>query len=107
METRTCPRRRRPSPSVRMTGKRLGAHARVVGAIPGGRVRRAPADVEDLAARIGVGLTLGTVGTSDSGGVGQEVRHRSIARNAVAISAPTLRHGLAGPKVFDTGRLTL
>src|SRR5712691_11216492 len=59
--------------------KRLRPHRAVVGAVPRGRVRRAPADVEDLTARIGVWLTIRTVGTSDSGGVRQEVRHRPIA----------------------------
>jgi hypothetical protein len=67
--------------------KGLRPHRAVVGAVPRGRVRRAPTDVEDLTARIGVGLTVGAIGTSDSGGVGQEVRHRSIARSSVAISA--------------------
>ena len=67
--------------------ERLGLHRGIVGAVPGGRVRRAPADVEDLTAGIGLGLAGRTVGTSDSGGVGQEVRHRSIARNTLAISA--------------------
>lgn len=66
--------------------KRLCAHRGIIGTVPGGRVRRAPADVEDLTARIGAGLAIGAVGTSDRGGVGQEIRHRSIARSAVAIS---------------------
>ena len=99
----TCRRRSRrlpramhqlaPAPIVVASGlgasrqERLCADRGVVGAVPGGGVRRTPAHVEDLATRIGVGLAVGTVGASDSGGVGQEVRHRSIARNAIAISA--------------------
>jgi len=60
-------------------------HRSVVGAVPRGRVRRAVANVEDFTARIGIRLTIGAVGTSDSGGVRKEVRHRSMARKAVAI----------------------
>jgi hypothetical protein len=66
--------------------KRLCAHRGIIGTVPRGRMRRAPADVEDLTARIGVGLAIGAVGTSDRGAVGQEIRHRSIARSTVAIS---------------------
>ena len=65
--------------------ERLGTHRAIVGAVPRGRVRRAVADVEDLTAGIGVRFTVGAVGTSDSGGVRKEVRHRSMARIAVAI----------------------
>jgi len=65
--------------------KRLGADRSVVGAVPRGRVRRAVADVEDLTTRVGVRLAIGAVGTSDSGGVRKEVRHRYMARIAVAI----------------------
>ena len=49
--------------------KRFRTNRRVLGAVPRGRVRRAPANVEDLTAGIGVGLAVGAVGTSDSGGV--------------------------------------
>jgi hypothetical protein len=87
--------------------KRLRPHRAVLGAVPRGRVRRAPTNVEDLAARIGIGLTIGAVGTSDSGGVRKEVRHRSIARKSVAISTSTLMHGgLPTRNLFDAGRPT-
>ena len=65
--------------------KSLRPYRAVVGAAPRGRVRRAVANVEDFAARIGVRLAIGAVGTSDSGGVRKEVRHRSMARKSVAI----------------------
>jgi hypothetical protein len=65
--------------------KRLCPHRGIVGAVPRGRVRRAVPHVEDFAAGIGVRLTIRAVGTSDSGGVRKEVRHRSMARVAVAI----------------------
>jgi hypothetical protein len=83
--------------------KGLGSHRAVVGAVPRGRVRRAPTDVEDLTARIGVGLAVGAIGTSDSGGVRQEVRHRSTARNSVAISASTLTPGGRPARHFFDG----
>jgi hypothetical protein len=67
--------------------KRLRSHRTVLGAVPRGRVRRAPADVEDLSARISVWLAIGAVGTSDSRGVREEVRHRSVAMKSVAIVA--------------------
>jgi hypothetical protein len=65
--------------------KRLGPHRSIVGAVPRGRMRRAVANVEDFAAGIGVRLTVWAVGTSDSRGVRKEVRHRSMARRAIAI----------------------
>src|ERR1043166_3059229 len=65
--------------------ERLRPHRSVVGAVPRGRVRRAVPNVEDFTAGIGVRLTIGAVGTSDSGGVRKEVRHRSMARRAIAI----------------------
>jgi len=72
----TAMHQRAPAPIVVATRlrapreKRLCAHHGIVGAVPRGRVRRTPADVEDLAAWVGVRLTVGAVGTSDSGGVG-------------------------------------
>jgi len=63
----------------------LGPHRSIVGAVPRGRVRRAVANVEDFTARIGIRLTIWAVGASDSGGVRKEVRHRSMARRAIAI----------------------
>jgi len=48
-------------------------------------VRRAVPNVEDFAAGIRVRLTVGAIGTSDSGGVRKEVRHRYMARGSVAI----------------------
>ena len=49
--------------------KGLRPHRRVLGTAPRGRVRRAPANVEDFPARIGVRLTIGAIGTSNRGGV--------------------------------------
>jgi hypothetical protein len=86
--------------------ERLRPYRAVVSATPRGRMRRAPADVEDLTARIGVGLTLGAVGTSDSGGVRQEVGHRPIARSCVAISTSHCSaRRTPGTTPFDTGVL--
>ncbi len=69
-------------------------------------MRRAPADVEDLAARIGVGLTVGAVWASDSGGVRQEVRHRSIARKFAISASHCTAWRTPGTQPFDAGVLT-
>jgi len=65
--------------------ERLRPHRAIVGAVPRGRVRRAVTNVEDFTAGIGVRLTVWAVRTSDSRGVRKEVRHRSMARRAIAI----------------------
>src|SRR4030095_2470723 len=66
--------------------KGLRPHRRVLGTAPRGRARRAPANVEDFPARIGVRLAIGAIGTSNRRGVRQEVRHRPMAKDSVAIS---------------------
>jgi hypothetical protein len=65
--------------------ERFRPYRSIVGAVPRGRVRRAVPNVEDFAAGIRVRLTVGAIGTSDSGGVRKEVRHRYMARESVAI----------------------
>jgi hypothetical protein len=46
----------------------------------------APAHVENLQAGVGIGLTTGTVGASDTRGVRKVVRHlRFMARISIAI----------------------
>ena len=63
---------------------RGGRHHFVVGAISYRRVGFAPAHVENLQARIGIGLTTGTVGAGDTRGVREVVRHRLMARVCIA-----------------------
>jgi hypothetical protein len=84
--------------------KRLRPHRGIVGAVPRGRMRRAVPHVEDFTAGISVRLTIRAVGTSDSGGVRKEVRHRSMARIAVAIiRLPLLHSGRPTRSVFRRG----
>ena len=61
----------------------LRAHRRVLGAVARGDVRLAPAHVEDLADRVGMGLTAWAVRTGKRGAVGQMIRH-GPSRDAIA-----------------------
>jgi len=67
---------------------RGGGYYLVVGAIAGRRVGFAPAYVENLLAGVGIGLTTGTVGAGNTGGVRKVIRHRLMARISVAILFP-------------------
>src|SRR5262249_54394012 len=60
-------------------------HHFVVGSIASRRVGFAPAHVEDLLARVGVGLTTRTKGAGDTRGVRKVIRHRFMARIGIAI----------------------
>jgi hypothetical protein len=63
----------------------------VVEAARGWSVRRAPAHVEDLQARIGIGFAGGTVRAGDGGGISDRLRQRNMARTMiVAISCRPL-----------------
>jgi len=64
---------------------RGGGHHLVVGAIADRRVGFAPAHVENLLAGVGIGLTTGTVGAGDTGGVRKVIRHRLMVRISIAI----------------------
>src|SRR5207245_3407639 len=55
-----------------------GDHRLVVGAVARRGVGLAPAYVEDLQARVRVGLTTGTIRSGNGRGVRNELRHRSL-----------------------------
>jgi hypothetical protein len=54
-------------------------HHFVVGSITSRRVGFAPTHIEDLLARVGVGLTTRTKGAGDTRGVRKVIRHRFMA----------------------------
>jgi hypothetical protein len=70
-----------PAPVVFTTGfhaavrRALLRQEVIVEAIPTGRVRLAPAHIENLAQHVGVRLTTRAVGAGDGGLLGEEVRH--------------------------------
>jgi hypothetical protein len=53
----------------------------------------APANVEDLPGRIGVGLAGRTIRSRDDGGVGEELAHSTMARLHFAIKIHCSRWG--------------
>jgi hypothetical protein len=81
---------------------REGRHQFVVGAISCRRVGFAPAHVENFLARIGIGLTTGTVTPRDIGGVRKAINHRSSA-HATASPASRMLGGLS--RIHRGGRV--
>lgn len=63
----------------------VGAHRPVVGAARRRGVRQAPARVEDLAARVGVGLAAGAVRAGNRGRLGDVLRHGLMAMTSLAM----------------------
>jgi hypothetical protein len=70
-------------------------HDGVFGAVARRCMGIAPANVEDLTSGISSGLAARTVGAGDAGRVGDELRHRILARSLFAIKSTLAQQGRA------------